>query len=144
MKQMKGFTLMEIMVVILILGILTAMVAANIGGNTEKARKTAINADIQTISSALDTYKMENFRFPTTEQGLEALVNEPSIPPEAKNYKTGGYLRKLPKDPYGNPYQYLYPGERGLFDVFSLGADNEFGGEGEDADIGNWDDEEER
>lgn len=140
----KGFTLIEIMVVILIIGIFTAMVAVNMSGTTEEARITAVKADIKTIESALTQYKSENFRYPTTEQGLEALVREPSMPPEPKNYRRGGYLTKLPRDPWGNEYQYTYPGEFGVFDIFTLGADNEIGGEGEDADIGNWDAEDEQ
>jgi len=140
----KGFTLIEIMVVILIIGIFTAMVAVNMGDSTEKARITAVQADIKTIESALTQYKSENFRYPTTEQGLEALVRETQVPPVPKNFRRGGYLTKLPKDPWGNNYQYTFPGEFGTFDIFTLGADDEIGGEGEDADIGNWENEDEQ
>lgn len=138
-QQVRGFTLLEIMVVLVIIGILATMVMLNIGGDVDTARVTKAKVDISQISAALQRYQMENFTFPTTEQGLPALRQKPNTDPEPRNYKAGGYIQKLPKDPWDRDYQYISPGEHGPFDLFSLGADGEQGGEGANADIGNWD-----
>jgi general secretion pathway protein G len=131
----SGFTLIEIMVVVVILGILAALVAPNVIGRIGDAQTNAAKADIRAIESALKLYRMDNFRYPTTDQGIDALVQRPS---DAKNWPAGGYLDKVPKDPWGEPYRYLNPGQNGEIDIFTLGADNQPGGEGVDADIGNW------
>ncbi len=134
---MRGFTLIEIMVVVVILGILAALVVPNILGNVDTARITAARQDIRGIESALDMYRLDNYTYPTTQQGLQALVTQPADP-SIRNWRLGGYLKKLPNDPWGNPYQYLYPGTQGEVDVWSMGADGQTGGEGVAADIGNW------
>ena len=134
-----GFTLIEIMVVVVILGILAAVVVPRIMDRPDEARVVKAKQDIRMIESALNLYKLDNFNYPSTQQGLEALVNKPSGDPEPKNYKAGGYVKSLPKDPWGSPYQYLSPGTKGEVDIFSLGRDGKPGGEGTDADIGNWD-----
>ncbi|TJY55803.1 type II secretion system protein GspG [Sinimarinibacterium sp. CAU 1509] len=138
-SMQRGFTLIEIMVVVVILGILAAVVVPRIMDNPDKARITKAKQDIRVLESTLELYKLDNFNYPSTQQGLDALVKKPSGEPDAPNYKSGGYVKSLPKDPWGNPYQYLQPGARGEFDLFSLGADNRPGGEGVAADIGNWD-----
>lgn len=137
-RRQSGFTLIEVMVVVAILAILAAVIVPRVMDEPAKARSAKVKQDLRAIESALDLYKLDNYRYPTTDQGLEALVNPPSSGPEPKNYKDGGYLRKLPEDPWGNPYQYLHPGEHGELDVYSLGADGAPGGSGENADIGNW------
>ena len=134
----RGFTLLEIMVVIVIIGIIAAFVAPNIFGETERAQITKAKADIVTLENALERYKIDNYQYPATDQGLEALVQKPDGDPEPRNYKRGGYLKRLQQDPWGNPYQYLNPGEFGEVDIYSLGADGEIGGEGMNQDIGNW------
>ncbi|MGH8456115.1 MAG: type II secretion system major pseudopilin GspG [Stenotrophobium sp.] len=134
-----GFTLIEIMVVVVIIGLLAAIVAPKILGRTDDARIAKAKQDISVLESALNLYKLDNYTYPSTQQGLEALVAQPSGDPQPKNYKLGGYIKSLPKDPWGNPYQYLQPGTHGEFDIFSLGADGKPGGEGVNADIGNWD-----
>lgn len=134
----RGFTLIEIMVVVVILGILAAVVVPRIMDRPDDARMAKARQDIRVLESSLNLYKLDNFHYPSTQQGLEALVTKPSGEPEARNWKPGGYVRSLPKDPWGNPYQYLQPGVKGEFDLFSLGADNRPGGEGAAADIGNW------
>jgi len=134
-----GFTLIEIMVVVVIMGILASLVVPKLIGSTEEARIKAARVDIANIVQSLNLYKLHNSRYPTTEQGLQALVTKPTSGPEAKNWQQGGYLPKVPKDPWGNPYQYLYPGLKGEMDVFSYGADGQPGGTGNDADIGQWD-----
>lgn len=135
----RGFTLIEIMVVVVIIGLLAAIVAPKILGRTDDARVAKAKQDIRALESSLELYKLDNFYYPTTQQGLEALVTRPAGEPQPKNYKQGGYIKSLPKDPWGNPYQYLQPGVKGEFDIFSLGSDNKPGGEGAAADIGNWD-----
>jgi general secretion pathway protein G len=136
----RGFTLIEIMVVITILGILAALVVPKIFGRTDDARITAAKTEISTLVQALKFYRIDNGRFPTTEQGLAALLTKPTIEPIPNNWKQGGYLERttVPKDPWGKEYQFLSPGVRGEFDVFSFGRDGQSGGEGPDADIGNW------
>jgi len=137
-SRQSGFTLIEVMVVVAILAILAAVVVPRVMDEPAKARRAKAQQDIRAIESALDLYKLDNYRYPTTEQGLEALVSPPASGPEPENYKEGGYLRKLPEDPWGNPYRYVHPGEHGEFDVYSLGADGAPGGSDENADIGNW------
>lgn len=136
-KKQQGFTLIEIMVVVVILGILGALVAPSILGRPDEARVTVAKNDIRSISNALDMYKLDNFRYPTNEEGLKALVEKPA---SAKNWNPDGYLPQMPEDPWGNAYIYQRPGQKSRhFDLYSLGADGEEGGEGTNADIGNWD-----
>jgi general secretion pathway protein G len=134
----RGFTLIEIMVVVVIMGILAALIVPKLIGRTDDARIIAAKQDVATLMQALKLYKLDNQRYPTTEQGLQALIEKPTTGPAADGWKTGGYLDKLPKDPWGNPYQYLSPGIKGEVDVFSYGADGQPGGTGNDADIGSW------
>jgi len=133
----RGFTLIEIMVVVVILGILAALVAPNVIRRIDDARVTAAKQDIRAYETALNLYRMDNFRYPTTEQGLEALVRQPTDP-NIRNWKQGGYIDGLKKDPWGNDYLFISPGTRGELDLYTLGADGKPGGEGPDADIGNW------
>lgn len=133
-KSQQGFTLIEIMVVIVILGILAAMVVPRIMSRPEEARITKAKQDIRAVETALDLYKLDNFNYPTTEQGLEALVTQPTSPPVPKRYREEAYLKKVPTDPWQNPYQFLNPGEHGAIDIFSLGPDQQLS----DDDIGNW------
>ncbi|MEW6763198.1 MAG: type II secretion system major pseudopilin GspG [Pseudomonadota bacterium] len=137
-KRARGFTLVEIMVVVVIIGILGALVVPKLLGRTGEARVTAAKTDIATMMQALKLYKLDNQRYPSTEQGLQALITKPTAGPAANGWKEGGYMEKLPKDPWGNPYQYLSPGIHGEVDVFSLGADGQPSGTGEDADVGSW------
>lgn len=137
-RRARGFTLIEIMVVVAILGILAALVVPKIMGRPDEARIVAAKQDIAAIRQALNLYRLDNLRYPTTEQGLQALVEKPTAGPIPANWKAGGYLERLPKDPWGASYQYLNPGVRGEVDIFSLGADGATGGEGNDADIGSW------
>ena len=132
-----GFTLVELMVVIVIIGILATIVVLNVLPSGDRARTTKATADIATITSALDLYKLQNGAFPTTEQGLQALVSAPAGA-DASRYQRGGYIRSLPADPWSRPYLYASPGQHGEADVWTLGADNREGGEGVDADIGSW------
>lgn len=134
-----GFTLIEVMVVIVIIGVLAALIVPKVMGRPDEARITAAKQDIGAILQALKLYKLDNMRYPTTEQGLQALVKKPTSAPIPQNWKGNGYLERLPKDPWGTPFQYLQPGLRGEIDVMSLGADGAVGGEGGDADIGSWD-----
>lgn len=137
-RHQSGFTLIEIMVVVVILGILAAMVVPKIMSRPDEARVVAARQDIGSLIGALKLYRLDNKHYPSTEQGLQALVSKPSGGPAADGWKTGGYVEKLPQDPWGHPYQYLNPGLHGDIDVFSYGADGQPGGEGLDADIGNW------
>ncbi len=134
-QRQRGFTLLEIMVVIVILGILASLVVPNLMGNKEQADRQKAVSDIVALENALDMYKLDNSRYPTTEQGLEALVTKPQGEPEPRNYKSDGYIKRLPQDPWGSAYQLMSPGEHGKIDVFSMGLDGEAG---TDDDIGNW------
>ena len=136
-SKQQGFTLLEVMVVVVILGILASVVVPNLLGNKEKADQQKAITDIVALENALDMYKLDNSVDPTTDQGLDALVNKPSNP-EPRNYRDGGYIKRLPSDPWGNEYQYLSPGDNGTIDIFTLGADGQEGGEGPASDIGNW------
>ena len=133
--RQSGFTLVEVMVVLLIIGIMASIVAPNILGNQEDAQLKKAAVDIQQLESALEMYKLKNSQFPTTEQGLDALVNEPTIEPLPRNYPDGGFIRRLPEDPWNNPYTLISPGEMGRVDIFSNGPDQQ---PGTDDDIGNW------
>ncbi len=136
LKGQSGFTLIEVMVVVVILGILAAIVVPRVMDRPDAARITKAKADIRALESALNLYKLDNFVYPTTDQGLQALVSKPSGTPEPRNWKQ--YMDRMPKDPWGNDYQYLSPGVQGAVDIFSLGADAQPGGEDTNADIGNW------
>ena len=138
MKQ-QGFTLIEIIVVVVIIGILATFVAPKFMGKTDTARLVKARNDIQALESALDMYKLDNYAYPTTDQGLDALINQPSGDPVPSNWQKGGYVKKLQKDPWQRDYLYLSPGEHGEIDIYSLGADGVEGGEESNADIGNWD-----
>ncbi|MYM90257.1 type II secretion system major pseudopilin GspG [Rugamonas sp. FT82W] len=135
----RGFTLIEIMVVVVIMGVLAALVVPKLLSRTGESKVAAAKVDIATVMQALKLYKLDNQRYPTTEQGLQALLTKPTAGPAANGWKSGGYLEKMPKDPWGNPYQFLSPGIKGEVDVFSYGADGAPGGTGDDADIGSWD-----
>ncbi|WP_016957151.1 type II secretion system major pseudopilin GspG [Catenovulum agarivorans] len=134
-KKQQGFTILEIMVVLVIIGILAGMIAPNFIGESDKAKVKKAATDIVTLEQALDMYKLNNNVYPSTEQGLDALVNEPTIEPAPRNYPDGGYIKRLPQDPWGNDYQLLSPGEQGKIDIFSIGPDGQ--ADTED-DIGNW------
>ena len=134
----RGFTLLEVMVVVVILGILAALVVPRIISRPDEARVIAAKQDIASLMQALKLYRLDNQRYPTTDQGLQALIIKPAAAPVLPNWKAGGYIERLPKDPWGNAYQYLNPGVRGEIDVFSFGADGAAGGESNDADVGSW------
>ena len=137
LRHQHGFTLIEIMVVVIILGILAAIVAPNVIGRVGDAQISAAKQDIRGIENALKLYRLDNFNYPSSEQGLQALVSRPADP-NLRNWK-GPYIDRLPRDPWGNEYLYLFPGTRGEMDIYTLGRDGRPDGEGEDADIGNWD-----
>jgi general secretion pathway protein G len=132
----RGFTLIELMVVLVIIGVLAALVVPNVLDRADDARVTAARTDIGNLMQALKLYKLDNQRYPNAEQGLQALVARPSVGPNPPNWKP--YLEKLPNDPWGRPYQFANPGVKGEIDVFSFGADGQAGGEGKDADLGSW------
>lgn len=134
----RGFTLIEVMVVVVILGILAALVVPKIMQNPDKARRLKVEHDIRAVETALKLYKLDNYIYPTTEQGLEALVSKTTIAPEPRQWKEGGYLGSVPIDSWGFPYNYLSPGAHGDFDIYSLGADGQPDGRDVNADIGNW------
>ena len=137
-RRSSGFTLIEVLVVIAILGILAALIVPKIMGRPDEARRVAAQQDVATIMQSLKLYRLDNGRYPTADQGLKALIEKPTAEPVPNNWKPGGYLERLPDDPWRNPYQYLNPGVHGEIDVFSYGADGKPGGEGNDADIGSW------
>ena len=136
--KQAGFTLIEIMIVVVILGILASIVVPNIMDSPNEARIVKAKQDIRTLEGALNLYKLDNFNYPTTDQGLDALVNKPAGEPEAKNWKKKGYMKKIPEDPWGNEYLFLSPGANSEIDIFSYGADGRNGGEEAAEDIGNW------
>jgi len=134
----RGFTLIEIMVVVVIIGLLAAFILPNVFGNVIKAQIAKVKGDIQGIETALTMYKLDNYKYPSTDLGLAALVQRPNDP-TVRNWREGGYIKRVSKDPWGNPYQYVFPGTHGQeYDLYSFGADGQEGGEGENADIGNW------
>lgn len=135
----RGFTLIEIMIVIVILGLLAALVVPKLVGRTEEAKKTQARVQIKNLQQALELFKLDNGFYPSTDQGLEALVRPPETGRAPKNYRKGGYLDRVPKDPWGNAYVYVCPGSHGDYDITSYGADGVPGGEGEDADVNSWD-----
>jgi len=137
--RQSGFTLIEIMIVVVILGILASIVVPNIMESPNEARIVKAKQDLRTLEGALNLYKLDNFNYPNTDQGLEALVTKPAGQPEAKNWKKNGYMKKLPKDPWGNEYLFLSPGPNGEIDIFTYGSDGRKGGTDAAADIGNWD-----
>lgn len=137
-RSVNGFTLIEMMVVVVILGVLAALVVPKIMGRPDEARIVKVKHDIRAIEAALKLYKLDNYVYPSTDQGLEALVTKPQGEPEPRQWKEGGYLDRLPKDPWGTDYLYLSPGTQGEMDIYSLGADGQTGGSGVNADIGNW------
>lgn len=134
-----GFTLVELMVVIVIIGLLATVVIINVLPSQDRAMTEKARADVAVLEQAVESYRLDNFSFPRTEDGLQALVAAPGGLQRPERYRPGGYVRRLPQDPWGNPYQYAQPGRRGgAFDIWSFGADGREGGEGNDADIGNW------
>jgi len=138
----RGFSLVEILVVLVIMGLLIAVVAPNVLNVADDARIEKAKADFKNIETALKMYRLDNYVYPTTEQGLQALVEPSNLDPEPRKFREGGYLEEIPIDPWGRPYLYLSPGEHKEVDIFSLGADGLSGGEGQNADIGNWKEEE--
>ena len=133
-----GFTLIEIMVVVIIIGLLAAVIVPNVIDKVDQARVSKAKQDIQAIDTALTMFRLDNSKYPTTEQGLQALVTQPTDP-TIRHWRPGGYLPRMSKDPWGNDYQYINPGQHSKdYDVFTLGADNQPGGEGTNADVGNW------
>jgi general secretion pathway protein G len=137
-NQTQGFTLIEIMVVVVILSILAALVVPKIIERPDEARVLKVKQDIRAIEAALKLYKLDNYVYPSTDQGLEALISKPTGMPEPRQWKEGGYLDRLPKDPWGFLYNYLSPGQHREFDIWSYGADGQSGGTGINADVGNW------
>ncbi|MEM1152557.1 MAG: type II secretion system major pseudopilin GspG [Pseudomonadota bacterium] len=137
-RRQQGFSLVEILVVLVIMGLLIAVVAPNVISTADDAMYKKARADFKQIETALKIYRLDNYVYPTTEQGLEALVEPSSLDPEPRNFKDGGYLPEVPLDPWGRAYIYVYPGENGEFDIYSLGADGVSGGEGQNKDVGNW------
>jgi general secretion pathway protein G len=135
----EGFSLIEVMIVVVILAILATLLAPHVMGRTDDAKRAAAKAQIKNIESALQLYKLDNGIYPSNEQGLKALVEKPSSEPRPANWKAGGYLAKLPSDPWGRVYAYATPGKQGEFEIVSLGADGTPGGEGKNADLANWD-----
>lgn len=140
-RRQRGITLIELLVVLSILALISALVVVNVLPERDRAASRKAQIDIGQIENALDQYRLDMFNYPTTEQGLAALVTAPSGDVRTDQYRPGGYLRAVPVDPWGRPYQYRQPGEHGVIDIFSLGADGEEGGEGVNADIVNWSDE---
>lgn len=137
-RPLYGFTLIELMIAVVIIGILAAIIAPNVIGRLHDAKVSAAKQDVATLVQSLTMYKLDNGRFPTAEQGLKALVEKPVAVPVPNNWRGGGYIARLPNDPWGNPYQFSNPGLHGEIDVFSFGADGKTSGDGENADIGSW------
>ena len=138
-RKQRGFTMIEIMVVVVILGVLAALVVPQIMSRPDQAKVTAAQADINAVAMALDIYKLDNHNYPSSQQGLQALVSKPNGNPPARNWNPDGYLKRLPVDPWGNAYQYRQPGSHSnAYDLYSFGADSKMGGEGLNAEIGNW------
>jgi general secretion pathway protein G len=135
----SGVTLIEMMVVLVIIAIVASLIVPNVIGRPDEARVTVARTDVRTIAASLEMYRLDNRVYPATAQGLEALVTRPTSPPEPRNWSSGGYLPQLPVDPWGNAYVYRAPGANGPFDLMSLGADGQLGGEGVDADIASGD-----
>ncbi len=138
-RESEGFTLIEVMVVVVILGVLAAIVVPRVMSRPDEARALKAQQDIRAIGAALDLYKLDNFKYPTTDQGLRALVEKPADLAAGSNWKADGYLEMLPRDPWGAEYLYLQPGAHSAYDLYSFGSDGAVGGENTDADIGNWD-----
>lgn len=138
LRRSDGFSLVEILVVLVIMGLLISVVAPTVLNRADDARVQKVQADFKAIETALKIYRLDNYTYPTTEQGLAALVQPSTLAPEPRNFKQGGYLAEVPRDPWGRPYLYLSPGEHGEVDIYTLGADGLSGGEGQNADIGNW------
>jgi general secretion pathway protein G len=136
-SRQQGFTLIEIMVVVVIIGLMAAVITPMVMGNLDKAQASKAEQDIRALENILDLYKLDNNTYPTTEQGLQALVTKPADP-NLTNYNPQGYTKRVPRDPWGEAYKYEFPGTHGQYDVYSLGADKQPGGEGTNADIGNW------
>jgi general secretion pathway protein G len=137
-SRQQGFSLVEILVVLVIMGLLISVVAPTVLNRADDARVQKVYADFKAIETALKIYRLDNYVYPSTEQGLEALVEATTLDPEPRNFKQGGYLSELPQDPWGRPYLFLSPGENGEMDIYSRGADGLSGGEGQNADVGNW------
>ncbi|MFN2287030.1 MAG: type II secretion system major pseudopilin GspG [Chromatocurvus sp.] len=137
-QRNSGFSLVEILVVLVIMGLLISVVAPTVLNRADDARVQKVQADFKAIETALKIYRLDNYTYPTTEQGLAALVEPSTLAPEPRNFKQGGYLAEVPRDPWGRPYLYLSPGENGEVDIYTLGADGVSGGEDQNADIGNW------
>lgn len=138
LQSTRGFTLIEIMVVMVILGLLVAVVAPNIMGRSDQAKVTVAETQLTNITKALDLYRLDNSHYPSTQQGLEALVSRPSGTPEPKNWNPDGYMKNIPEDPWGNEFQYVSPGMEGPYDLYSYGSDGQEGGDGDAADISAW------
>lgn len=137
-RRARGFTLIELIVAVAILAILATLIVPRLLGRVDDAQVAKARTDVAALATALNLYKLDNYTYPSTDQGLQALVARPTGQPEARNWKAGGYIERLPKDPWGRDYQYLSPGQHGEFDVWSNGRDGRGGGEGADADLGNW------
>ncbi|GAB2619589.1 type II secretion system major pseudopilin GspG [Novilysobacter erysipheiresistens] len=137
-RKNAGFTLVELMVVIVIIGLLATVVMINVMPSQDRAMVEKARADVSVLEQAVETYRLENLVYPRTEHGLDALLHAPAGLARPERYRRGGYIRRLPTDPWGNPYQYRQPGEHGPFDIYSFGADGAAGGEADGADIGNW------
>ena len=137
-EREEGFTLVELMVVIVIIGLLATLVALTVLPNLGKAADQKAKADIATLDQAMELYRLGNLTYPSTADGLQALVKPPASMTDPTRYQAGGYIKKLPNDPWGRPYLYASPGQHGTFDIYTLGADGAPGGTGENADIGNW------
>jgi len=137
-RRAAGFTLVELMVVIVIIGLLATVVMINVMPSQDRAMVEKARADVSVLEQAVETYRLENLVYPRTDHGLDALLRAPAGLARPERYRRGGYIRRLPTDPWGNPYQYRQPGEHGPFDIYSFGADGASGGEADGADIGNW------